>query len=142
MPSPPPQLDPAHDLLKSDAPPLQAIFQPRTVAVIGASEKVGSVGRALQWNLMTNPFGGTVFPVNPKRASVMGIKAYPSIGDVPEAVDLALIATPAASVPNMVRQCVEAGVRAGIIISAGFRETGERGAALEHEILAIARGRM
>ncbi|MFA9478624.1 bifunctional acetate--CoA ligase family protein/GNAT family N-acetyltransferase [Phycisphaerales bacterium AB-hyl4] len=142
MPIPPTQLDPAHDLLKSDAPPLQAIFQPSTVAVIGASETAGSVGRTLQWNLMTNPFGGTVFPVNPKRDSIMGIKAYAAIGDVPAAVDLALIATPAETVPGLVQACVDAGVKAAIIISAGFREVGEAGAALEQEILAIAAGRM
>ena len=75
--------------------PLDAIFAPRNVAVIGATEKAGSVGRTILWNLISNPFGGTVFPVNPKRPSVLGIKAYPSIAAVPEQVDLAVIVTPA-----------------------------------------------
>src|SRR5258708_6827434 len=87
---------------------LDAIFEPRTVAVIGATETQGSVGRTVLWNLISNPFGGTVFPVNPKRPNVMGIKAYPSIKDVPARVDLAVIVTPAATVPDVVAQCAAA----------------------------------
>ena len=75
--------DRAHDLLRQERQPLDAIFAPRNVAVIGATETPGSVGRTLLWNLVSNPFGGTVFPVNPKRPGVLGIKAYPSIKDVP-----------------------------------------------------------
>lgn len=75
--------------------PLEAIFSPRAVAVIGATEKVGSVGRAILWNLISSPFGGTVYPVNPKRPNVLGIRSYADIGDVPEPVDLAVIVTPA-----------------------------------------------
>ena len=74
--------------------PLDAIFKPRNVAVIGATEKEDSVGRTLLWNLISNPFGGTVFPVNPKRNNILGIRAYPSIRDVPDQVDLAVIVTP------------------------------------------------
>src|SRR3990167_2082222 len=70
--------------------PLDGLFEPKTIAVIGATEKSGSVGRTLLWNLISNPFGGTVFPVNPKRASVLGIKAYPRVSDVPESIDLAV----------------------------------------------------
>ena len=80
--------------------PLDAIFAPRAVAVIGATEKAGSVGRTILWNLISNPFGGTVYPVNPKRPNVLGIKAYPTIADVPEPVDLAVVVTPAATVPG------------------------------------------
>ncbi|HSM57697.1 MAG TPA: bifunctional acetate--CoA ligase family protein/GNAT family N-acetyltransferase [Candidatus Sulfomarinibacteraceae bacterium] len=129
----------AHDFLRYEHQPLDAIFRPETVAVIGASETPGSVGRTLLWNLITNSFGGTVFPVNIKRSSVLGIKAYPSISDVPEAVDLAVIATPAQTVPGIIRECVEAGVKGAIIISAGFKERGPEGAALEEEILETAR---
>ena len=111
-------------------PSLDPLFLPRSVAVIGATETAGSVGRTLLWNLISSPFGGTVFPVNPKCFSVLGIKSYPTIGDVPERIDLAIIATPAATVPQIIRQCVDAGVRGAIIISAGFRETGVEGAAL------------
>src|SRR5881275_650619 len=100
-----PTADPASDLLHAGRKPLDAIFAPRTVAVIGATETAGSVGRTVLWNLISNPFGGTVFPVNPKRANVMGIKAYPTIADVPAAVDLAVIVTPAATVPEVIAQC-------------------------------------
>lgn len=129
----------AHDFLRYEYQPLDAIFRPDTVAVIGASEQVGSVGRTLLWNLITNSFGGTVYPVNIKRSSVLGIKAYPTIKDVPEQVDLAVIATPAQTVPDIVRECVDAGVQGAIIISAGFKERGPEGAALEQEILKTAR---
>src|ERR687886_1433201 len=125
-----PTTDPAHDVLRYERQPLDAIFAPKNVAVIGATEKVGSVGRTLLWNLISNPFGGTVFPVNPKRPSVLGIKAYPSIGAVPEPVDLAVVVTPAHTVPSVIEECVEAGVKGAIIISAGFKEVGEQGIAL------------
>ena len=118
--------------------PLDAIFSPNTVAVIGASQKPGSVGRNLLWNLITNPFGGTVFPVNPHHSNILGIKAYPSIFDVPEKIDLAVIATPASTVPKIISDCVDAGIKGAIIISAGFKEIGEKGRDLEQEILQKA----
>ena len=118
--------------------PLDAIFAPNTVAVIGASEKPGSVGRNLLWNLITNPFGGTVFPINPQHSSILGIKAYSTIFDVPEKIDLAVIATPASTVPKIIADGVDAGIKGAIIISAGFKEVGEKGLALEQEILQQA----
>ena len=118
--------------------PLDAIFAPRNVAVIGATEKEDSVGRTLLWNLITNPFGGTVFPVNPKRSNIMGIRAYPSIADVPDQIDLAVIVTPAPTVPSLIEECVQAGAKGAIIISAGFKEIGPEGVALEQKILAKA----
>ncbi len=121
--------------------PLDAIFRPETVAVIGATERPGSVGRTVLWNLISHPFGGTVFPVNPNRSSVLGIKAYPNIQAVPDRVDLAVVVTPAPTVPKVIGECAAAGVKGAIIISAGFRETGVAGVALEQEILANA-GRM
>ena len=130
---------PAHDVLRSEQKPLDALFAPRTVAVIGATEKAGSVGRNILRNLITSPFGGTVFPIHPSRPSVQGIKSYPSISAVPEAVELAVIATPAATVPGIMKECAEAGVRGAIIISAGFRETGPEGVELERQVLAEAR---
>src|SRR3712207_5114227 len=116
--------DPAHDIYRAERQPLDAIFKPRAVAVIGASEEPHSVGRTILANLIGSPFGGAVFPVNPKRRYVLGIKAYPTIGEVPEAIDLAVIATPAPTVPGIVDECVRAGVRGAIIISAGFKERG------------------
>ncbi len=86
--------------------PLDYIFKPRNVAVIGATEKEDSVGRTLVWNLIRTQFGGTVFPVNPKRDNVMGIRAYPSIAEVPAEVDLAVIVTPAPTVPGIIEECV------------------------------------
>ncbi len=121
---------------------LDAIFAPKNVAVIGATENIGSVGRTIMWNLITNPFGGAVFPVNPKRPSVLGVKAYPSIRDVPDQVDLAVIVTPSKSVPGLIEDCVELGIRGAIIISAGFKEIGPEGVALEQQILATAKGKM
>ncbi|MEN9216417.1 MAG: bifunctional acetate--CoA ligase family protein/GNAT family N-acetyltransferase [Gloeomargarita sp. HHBFW_bins_162] len=118
--------------------PLDAIFRPQTVAVIGATERPGSVGRTLLWNLIHTPFGGTVFPINPKRPSVLGIKAYASIQEVPDPVDLAVIATPAPTVPAVIAACAQAGVKGAIIVSAGFREIGAAGVALEQQVLAQA----
>ncbi|MDI9634459.1 bifunctional acetate--CoA ligase family protein/GNAT family N-acetyltransferase [Geitlerinema splendidum] len=118
---------------------LDAIFAPKNVAVIGATERQGSVGRTIVWNLISNPFGGTVFPVNPTRSSILGIRAYPNIAAIPEQVDLAVIVTPAHTVPGIVQECADNGITGIIIISAGFKERGAEGAALEAEILAIAR---
>jgi acetyltransferase len=123
--------------------PLEGFFSPRTVAVVGATEKSGSVGRTILWNLITNPFGGTVFPVNLKRASILGIKAYPTLADVPDQVDLAVVVTPAPAVPAVIREGVDAGIKTTVIISAGFKETGPAGAELERQILVeAARGGM
>ena len=118
--------------------PLDVFFSPKTVAVIGATEAPGSVGRTLLWNLVTNPFGGTVFPVNPKRPSVLGVKAYASVSDIGEPVDLAVIVTPPPSIPGIIRECGENGVRGAIVISAGFKEIGPEGAELERQLLAAA----
>lgn len=129
----------AHNIYIADPNPLDVFFQPRNVAVIGATEAAGSVGRTLLWNLISSPFGGTVFPVNPKRPSILGIKAYPSVKEVPAQVDLAVIATAAASVPAVVRECAEAKVKGAIIISAGFQELGSEGERLQQEVKEAAR---
>ena len=132
-------IDPAHDVYHYETRPLDAIFAPKNVAVVGATEKIGSVGRTVLWNLISNPFGGTVFPINPNRPGVLGIKAYPSISAVPDQVDLAVIVTPAPTVPGIIGQCVDAGVKGAIVISAGFKEIGEEGAKLEQQMLEHAR---
>jgi len=82
---PRPAHDKAHDVLRSEGHPLDAVFTPKTVAVIGASEREGSIGRAVLWSLVSNPFGGTVYPVSEKRTSVLGITAYKRIGEIPSA---------------------------------------------------------
>ena len=127
-------------MLRTEGHPLDAIFSPKTVAVVGASEREGSIGRAVLWSLVSSPFGGTVYPVSEKRASVLGIKAYRRIEDVPEAIDLAVVATPADSVPGVVAECIAAGVRGAIVISAGFKEHGEHGKELERQILEQLHG--
>ena len=134
-----PSVDSAQDILRLREHPLDVFFRPESVAVIGATETPGSVGRTLLWNLMTSPFGGTVYPVNPRRASVLGIKAYPNIKAVPEQVDLAVVVTPAPTIPGIIRECGEAGVRAAIVISAGFKEIGPEGAELERRVVEEAR---
>jgi len=131
--------DPAYSILRSDRQPLNAIFNPKSVAIVGASEKAGSVGQTLLRNLITTPFGGVVYPVNPKRDSVLGITAHPSIGEIGKPVDLAVIATPAPTVPGVIRECVAAGVKGAIVISAGFKEVGAAGVALEQQVLSEAR---
>jgi acetyltransferase len=125
--------------LRSDRHPLDAVLAPRTVALVGASEEHGSIGRTVLWNLISSPFGGTVYPITAARPSVLGIRAYRSLADLPEAADLAVIATPPAEVPGIVAACGEAGVRAVVVVSSGFRETGPDGLALEERILAEAR---
>lgn len=134
-----PGTDPATAILGGGRHPLESFFSPRSVALIGATESPGSVGRTVFWNLIRNPFGGTVFPVNPKRESVLGIKAYPSVSAVPGDVELAVITTPAPTVPGIIRECVDAGIKNAIVISAGFKETGPEGAALEHKLVEEAR---
>src|SRR5579863_5472260 len=94
-----PKLESVHDFISQRNPTLDAFFAPSTVAVIGATETPGSVGRTLLRNLISSPFGGTVFPVHPTRKNVLGIQAYPGIRDVPAKVDLAVIVTPASTVP-------------------------------------------
>jgi acetyltransferase len=120
-------------------PVLTAMFSPKSIAVIGASETPGSVGRAITEN--TKSFNGRVFLVNPSHQTVLRQKAFSKIGELPEPVDLAVIATPAATVPRIIGECAAAGVKGAVIISAGFKESGPAGAELEKQILQ-RRGKM
>jgi acetyltransferase len=135
----PPRVGVSNSISQRQGQPLNAFFSPQTVAVLGATESADSIGRTVLWNLITNPFGGTVFPVNPEHTSVLGIKSYRNISAVPEKVDLAVIATLPESVPDLVAECVEAGVKGAIILSAGFKEIGPAGLRIEEEILKNAR---
>jgi acetyltransferase len=132
----------AHDVLRAESHPLDPIFNPKSVALIGATERAGSVGRTVLWNLLSSPFGGTVFPVNNRRSNVLGVRSYPSVRELPEVPDLVVLTTPAETVPAVLRESVEMGVPGGIVISAGFKETGEAGVALEREIMQIVSGKM
>ena len=131
--------DRSSDVLGYGRNPLDSFFEPASVAVIGATEKLGSVGRTVFWNLISSPFGGTVYPVNQKRPSILGVRAYPNIAALPEVPELVVIATPATTIPATVEECAAAGVKAVVIISAGFKEVGPEGAELERQILETAR---
>lgn len=121
---------------------LDPIFRPATVAVFGASATPGSIGSILIHNLLGNPFGGVVYPINPKRHAVHGVLCYPNLGAIPEPVDLAVIATPAGTVPDIIRDCVDRSVKSAIVISAGFSELGAEGRAAEEKIRTLAKGKM
>jgi acetyltransferase len=136
------QRDPAHDVLRANLHPLDPIFKPNSVALVGATDRAGSVGRNVLWNLLSSPFGGTIYPVNPKRSNILGIRTYPSLSQLPEVPDLVVVTTPAETAPGIMRESVELGIPGGIIISAGFKETGERGKQLENEIMGIIEGKM
>ena len=117
---------------------LDKLFDPKSIAVIGASNKKGAVGYILLHNLIGAEYDGVVYPVNPTAMAVQGIQAYATVSQVPRKVDLAIIAVPAKAVPGVVRECGEAGVGACVIVSAGFKETGAQGQRLERQVLAIA----
>ena len=85
------------------------------MAVIGASNRAGAVGHTLLWNLIGNPFSGTVYPVHPRASSVLGVKAYAHVGEIPDSIDLAVIAIPAPAVPAMIGECTRAGVHGAVI---------------------------
>ena len=114
---------------------IDKIFNPRSIAVIGASDREGSVGHALMRNLTELGYSGKVYPINIRKSKILGLKAYQTVDNLPETVDLAIIATPAKTVPNIVEQCGKRGIKGLIIISAGFKEIGAEGKALEEEIL-------
>ncbi len=116
---------------------LDRIFNPKSIAIVGASEEEGTVGYALMRNLIELKFQGDIYPVNIRKTEILGYKAYPSVEQIPERVDLAVIATPARTVPDVVEQCGKAGIMALVIISAGFKEIGPEGKALEERILEI-----
>jgi len=112
---------------------LDAMFAPNSVAVIGATDRPGTVGRTVLENLLRG-FKGKVYPVNAKHSEVLGHKAYKSIRGIPQQLDLAVIATPATTVPQLIGDCVDAGARSAVVISAGFKERGAEGVALEKQI--------
>jgi acetyltransferase len=116
---------------------LDKIFDSRSIAVVGASDKEGSVGYTLIKNLTELGYKGKVYPVNIRKKEILGFKAYQTVDQLPETVDLAIIATPAKTVPDVVEQCGKAGIIGIIIISAGFKEVGPEGKALEERILEI-----
>jgi acyl-CoA synthetase (NDP forming)/RimJ/RimL family protein N-acetyltransferase len=124
---------------RAEARSIERILNPKTVAVVGASSEPGAIGHRLFLNLLAGGFSGPVYPVNPNAAHVASVPAYATIGDVPGEVDLAVIATPAEAVPDVVEQCTEKGVKGLVVISSGFREAGPEGVELEGRLLDAAR---
>jgi len=116
---------------------LDKVFSPKSIAVVGASDEEGTVGYSLMRNLIDMKFEGKIFPVNIRKQEILGFKAYASVEQIPEPVDLAVIATPARTVPDVVEQCGKAGIMGLVIISAGFKEIGEEGKALEQQVIEI-----
>ncbi|UCE73757.1 MAG: acetate--CoA ligase family protein [Methanomassiliicoccales archaeon] len=116
---------------------LDAIFKPRSIAVVGTSRKDGTIGREILYNLVAYGFNGPVYPVNPKAAYVNSIKCYPSISAIPDKVDLAIIVIPKEQVLSVVEECGEKGVKGIVVISAGFKEIGEKGIQLEKELVRM-----
>jgi len=121
--------------------PLTPIFQPRTVAIIGATEKPASVGRTILRNLLEQPSGATIFPVNPNRTNVLGIRCYPNVAAIGEQVDLAIVVTPASTVPAVLQECVDVNVGGAIVISAGFGELGPEGKERERKVREVLASR-
>ena len=120
---------------------MRSFLAPRSVAVIGASRRRGTVGAELFHNLLAAGFTGPVYPVNPNAPVVQSVVAYPSIAEVPGPVDLAVVAVPAPAVVWTAEECAAAGVRALVVISAGFAEAGPEGAARQAELLCLPRRR-
>jgi acetyltransferase len=118
---------------------IEAMLRPASVAVVGASDSPGSIGQVLARNLLDGGFRGPVWLVNPHHSTVAEVTVIADIASLPQPVDLAVIAAPAAAVPAIIAQCGARGVRGAVIVSAGFREGGEAGAALERELLETAR---
>jgi len=123
----------------ASAAAVRAFLQPRSVAVIGASRRRGSIGGEVFRNLLEAAFEGPVYPVNPNAGVVQSVPAYRSILDIPGSVDLAVILVPAATVLSVAEECAEKGVRALLVISAGFSEIGEEGVARQNELLELSR---
>jgi acetyltransferase len=118
---------------------LDFIFSPKSVAVIGASTREDSIGRALFANILLSGYTGIVYPVNPKARGILGVRAYHSVWDVPSEVDLAVIIVPSIMVPKVMEECGEKGVKGSVIITAGFKEIGKKGSALEEEVKEISK---
>jgi acetyl coenzyme A synthetase (ADP forming)-like protein len=118
---------------------LDAIFNPKSIALIGASRQPGSVGHSLLANVIDSRFQGIVYPVNPKAKGILGIKCYPNVIEIPDVVDLAVIVVPSPIVPEVLEECGQKGIKGAIVISAGFKEIGGVGQLLEEKVKIISR---
>ena len=117
---------------------LNRIFTPHRIAIVGASEKPGTIGNAIMTNLIEGHFSGTLLPINPKYTTIHGLRSFESFGTLEAGIDLAIIATPIQTVPDIVKACVDRKVGGAIIISAGGKEIGDKGKAIEQKIRQTA----
>lgn len=118
---------------------LDAIFRPKSIAVVGASKKKGKIGREIIHNLIEGEFEGKVFPINPNADVIHSIKCYKSLLDAPDEIDLAVVVVPKEVVMDVMKECKEKGVKGVVLITAGYKETGEEGAKREEELKRFAR---
>lgn len=130
---------PAAAMHPHSAGDLRGLFYPQSIAVIGASNTKGKLGWNVFYNLLTHGYRGRLYPVNPNASEVQGVRAYPTIKDVPEPVDVAIVLVPAGMTPQVVQDCCAAGVKYVVVESAGFAELGDEGKRIEREILSIVR---
>ena len=121
---------------------LEKLFNPQSVAIVGASTHVGKIGYILVENMLKYKYKGKIFPINPKASEILGLKVYPSLRDVPEKIDLAIIAVKPPVVLETIKICGEKGIEAAIVISAGFKEAGPEGAKLEEELKKLKAERL
>jgi len=124
--------------MKKKDNPLDSIFHPKSLAVIGASRHPGSVGHSLLANIIDSRYQGVVYPVNPKAKGILGIRCFPRVTDIPDVIDLAIVIVPAPLVPSILDECGQKHIRGAIVISAGFKEVGGSGLELENKVKAIA----
>ncbi len=126
-------------MMEPDQQDLDVLFAPRSVAVIGATNRPGSVGQAVFANVFKHNYAGVVYPVNIKAPSVMSVKAFPTVLDIPDPVDLSIIIVPSAQVPATMEECAQKGIKAAIVITAGFKELGGAGVQQEQLVLKAAK---
>jgi acyl-CoA synthetase (NDP forming) len=117
---------------------LDAVFQPKSVAMVGASATPGKLGYDILYNLINAGFTGPIYPINPKADQILGLTAYPDIRSLPSPAELAVIVIPARMVPSAIEDCGKTGIKAAVIVTGGFAEAGDDGEKLQHELAAVA----
>ena len=119
---------------------LKSLFEPRSIAFLGASSDPRKWGFRILANIINGGFQGKIYPVNPKKDKILGLKVYESVSHIPETPDMAVIVVPPPGVPQLVRECINKGIKAGVVITAGFAEIGKEGERLQKEIAEVAQG--
>ncbi len=133
-------VEPAYDILRVNDAPLETLFNPKSIALMGASGQVGTVGYTLLWNLIHAPFNGSVYPVTPLTDEILGVPTWSKVRDLPTPVDLAIAVCPSAEMPAMVRDCIAAGAKSALLVSSGFRESGAIAPEVWHQLKQLVKG--